>query len=89
MWVFNSEHGEVHMHGWLFKQGNWGWACAITWHIVDLGLLDEPYAPSYYWVAYLWKWSQHAGWQSNLILSDGSVQGSDVEPWMVHTDGWW
>ena len=102
MWVFNIEHGEANMHGWLFQQGTWGWGCAITWHIIDLGLLYDPYTletytallddptQRYYWVAYLWKWSKHTGaWESNLILSDGGVQGADVEPWMVHTDGWW
>ena len=79
------------MHGWLFQEGNWAWGCATTWHIVDLGFLYDghgvhSYAPKYYWVAHLWTWSQHAGWQSKLILSDGSVQRADVESWMVHTE---
>ena len=37
MWFYNSEYGDAHMRGWLFREGNWSWGCVITWHIVDLG----------------------------------------------------
>ena len=85
MWVFNADYGEEHMHGWLFQQGTWAWGCAVTWHIVDVGYIYAPCAPKYYWVAHLWKWSEHAAaWEGNFLLSDGRVQGADVEPWMVH-----
>ena len=73
----------AHMRGWLFRQGNWSWGCVITWHVVDLGVLYQPQVPQYFWTAYLRKWSSGTGWQSDLLLSDGSVQRSDVEPWMV------
>jgi hypothetical protein len=89
MWVYNSDHGEEHMKGWLFQQGCWGWGCAITWHIIDLGFGKRYCAPEYFWVAHLWKWSPHsAGWDSNLILSVEGVQKEDVEPWMVHSCGY-
>ena len=79
------------MHGWLFQQGSRAWGYAITWHIADLGFMYEghgvhSHAPKYDRFAHLWTWSQHAGWQSKLILSDGSVQRADVESWMVHTE---
>ena len=89
MWFYNSEYGDAHMRGWLFRQGSWSWGCVITWHIVDLGVLDSIlwtlHVPQYFWTAYLWKWSSGTGWQCDLLLSDGSVQRSDVEPWMVHS----
>jgi len=79
MWQFNNAYGGSEMRGWLWVQGYWSWGAVLTWHAVDIAGLG------FYWVCYSWHWNNmRMVWDYNLLVSDGSVQPKDVEPWMVH-----
>ena len=80
MWQFNRGYGNRHHEGWLWVQGYWSLGLVITWRVIKTCVSGD-----YWWVGDVWTWSWGVWYPEQMASVIADPQ--NIEPWMVHSDG--